>query len=201
MRSGCRTDGKRSARSPSAGPTSKLTRNAPAVPRTDARVHAMRSCTAGTGKKRRMSDVEQAATNRAFLREKAYADSKKLRARVSIYAYRDRPDNFWHWVLGLVDWPDLAGALDVGCGPGTYLSLLREEHPLVRAVGVDLSPGMAKEASRHAPVLVGDAARLPIPADAFDRVLAPHMLYHCPDIPAAIAELRRVLRPRGVLVA
>jgi SAM-dependent methyltransferase len=148
-----------------------------------------------------MSDVEQAATDRAFLREKAYADSTRLRARVSIYAYRDRPDNFWQWVLGLVDWPDGAHALDVGCGPGAYLSLLRAEHPLVRAIGLDLSPGMAKEARQHAPVVVGDAARLPLPADAIDRVLAPHMLYHCPDIPAAIAEMRRVLRPGGALVA
>jgi SAM-dependent methyltransferase len=148
-----------------------------------------------------VSDVEQAATDRTFLREKAYADSTKLRARVSIYAYRDRPDNFWQWVLGLVDWPDGARALDVGCGPGTYLSLLRVEHPRVRAVGLDLSPGMAREASRHAPAIVGDAARLPLAAGAMDRVLAPHMLYHCPDIPAAIAEVHRVLRPGGALVA
>jgi SAM-dependent methyltransferase len=37
--------------------------------------------------------------------------------------------------------------------------------------------------------------------DAVDRVLAPHMLYHCPDIPAAVEELRRVLRPGGTLIA
>jgi SAM-dependent methyltransferase len=148
-----------------------------------------------------MSDIEHAATDRELLREAAYADSTKLRARVSIYAYRERSDNFWQWVLGLVDWPAGARALDVGCGPGAYLSLLRDAHPGVRAVGLDLSQGMAEEASRHAPVVNGDAARLPFPDETFDRVLAPHMLYHCPDIPAAIAELRRVLRPGGALVA
>jgi len=148
-----------------------------------------------------MSDVERAATDRAFLQGHAYADSRKLNARVSIYAYRDRPDNIWEWVLGLVDWPAGARALDVGCGPGTYLALLRERHPSVRAVGVDLSLGMAKEARQHAPVVNGDAALLPLRDGVVDRVLAPHMLYHCPDIPAAIADLRRVLKPGGSLIA
>jgi SAM-dependent methyltransferase len=60
---------------------------------------------------------------------------------------------------------------------------------------------MAAEAAAHAPALVGDAAALPFPDATFDRVLAPHMLYHCPDIAAAVAELRRVLRPGGVLIA
>jgi SAM-dependent methyltransferase len=91
--------------------------------------------------------------------------------------------------------------LDVGCGPGTYLKLLGEHHPSVRAVGLDLSPGMANEASQHAPVVNGDASLLPFPDHAVNRVLAPHMLYHCPDIPATITELRRVLRPGGSLVA
>jgi SAM-dependent methyltransferase len=148
-----------------------------------------------------LSDVERAATDRTFLQQRAYADSTKLRARVSIYAYKDRPFDIWQWVLGLVDWPDGSRVLDVGCGPGSYLALLRERHPTVRAVGVDLSPGMAAEALQYAPTVNADAARLPFPDGTVDRVLAPHMLYHCPDIPAALAELRQVLRPGGRLVA
>src|SRR5262249_22508238 len=74
-------------------------------------------------------------------------------------------------------------------------------HPSVRAIGLDLSPGMASEASQHGPVVNGDAAHLPLRDESTDRVLAPHMLYHCPDIPAAISELRRVLRQGGWLVA
>lgn len=124
-----------------------------------------------------------------------------MRARASIYSYRDPPGELGPWVLGLVDWPDGTRALDVGCGPGSYLALLRAQCPEVRGIGVDLSPGMASEAARHAPAVNADVACLPLTDDCIDRVLAPHMLYHCPDIPAAIAEVRRVLRPGGALVA
>jgi len=80
--------------------------------------------------------------------------------------------------------------LDLGCGPGNYL-----EH--VSGVGVDLSFGMAREAGRLAPTAVGDVCALPIATDAIDRLLAPHMLYHAPDLDVAASELRRVLRPGG----
>jgi SAM-dependent methyltransferase len=150
---------------------------------------------------RALSDVERAATDRAFLQQSAYADSTKLRARVSIYEYRDPPGDIWAWVIGLVDWPDEACALDAGCGPGGYLARLRDLYPSVHAIGVDLSRGMAAEAARHAPTVNADVAHLPLPDEAVDRVLAPHMLYHCPDIPTAITELRRVLKPGGSLVA
>ena len=79
------------------------------------------------------------STDRSFLQQQAYADSTKLRARASIYAYRDPPGPIGPWVLGLVDWPEGGRAVDVGCGPGSYLSLLRELHPSVRAIGVDIS--------------------------------------------------------------
>ena len=49
-------------------------------------------------------------------------------------------------------------------------------------------------------MLVGDAQMLPLRSAAFDVALALHMLYHVPDRAAAIGELRRVVRPGGVLV-
>jgi SAM-dependent methyltransferase len=90
--------------------------------------------------------------------------------------------------------------LDVGCGPGQYLALLNRLADVV-AVGVDISEGMSREARVHAPTIVADAASLPFPAGAFDRVLAPHMLYHCADIAEAVGELRRVLALGGTLLA
>jgi ubiquinone/menaquinone biosynthesis C-methylase UbiE len=59
----------------------------------------------------------------------------------------------------------------------------------------------ARSAAGDGPLLVGDVQALPFADDAFDVTLAMHMLYHVPDRPRAIAELRRVLRPGGVALA
>jgi SAM-dependent methyltransferase len=135
--------------------------------------------------------------DREHLQKVAYADSRKLRDRISIHGYAQETKPFMATVLEQCDWPDGARVLDVGCGPGLYLRALAQQHG-VRAVGVDLSTGMAREARIHAPAAAADAARLPFPDGGFDRVLAAHMLYHCPDVEATVAELRRVLRPDGV---
>jgi SAM-dependent methyltransferase len=46
-----------------------------------------------------------------------------------------------------------------------------------------------------------DAQAIPFPTGYFDAVLANHMLYHIPDQPRAVAEIRRVLKPGGRLFA
>ena len=139
----------------------------------------------------KLGEVTEATTDRRLLTQEAYPNPTNLRARQSIYDFKEPVVDWWSWVLGHADWPDGTTVLDVGCGPGNYL-----EH--VRGIGVDLSLGMAREAQRHAPTLVGDVCALPVATDSIDRLLAPHMLYHAPDLPAAAAELRRVLRPGGV---
>jgi SAM-dependent methyltransferase len=141
------------------------------------------------------------ATNRSYLQQQAYADSGKLSARASIYRYREPPGSIPAWAAGLVDWQAGRRALDVGCGPGYYLRTLRTLQPEVAVVGVDLSPGMAREALAHAPTLTGDIASLPFPDATFDVAFAPHMLYHCPDIDAALRSVQRVLVDGGTLVA
>lgn len=67
-------------------------------------------------------------------------------------------------------------------------------------VCTDLSPGMAAEARSELAGEAGlsfaaaDAQALPFPDESFDVVLANFMLYHVPDRPRALAEIRRVLR-------
>jgi SAM-dependent methyltransferase len=136
--------------------------------------------------------VTEAAIDRRLLTEEAYPDSTNLRARQSIYDFKEPELDWFPWVLGHADWPEGATVLDVGCGPGNYLRELR------RGFGIDLSKGMAREARRHRPTAVGDVCSLPVRTDSIDRLLAPHMLYHAPDLDRGAAELRRVLREGGL---
>ena len=87
------------------------------------------------------------STDRERLVEHAYKTRRPLLARGNIYRYQRDPVAIHPWVLGQVDWPAGTRALDVGCGPGLYLAKLREIAPAADHVGMDLSPGMAAEAS------------------------------------------------------
>lgn len=90
--------------------------------------------------------------------------------------------------------------LEVGCGTG--LLLRRMASFARRARGVDLSPGMlAKARSRGLDVLEGSATRLPFPDRSFDVACAFKVLPHVRDIEVALAEMTRVVRPGGVIVA
>ena len=133
-----------------------------------------------------------------------YEDDRKLAARQRFWAAsrRDPPFDLFPWVLDLarIDGSVPADVLDVGCGNGAYeVEIARRGHVgLVAAV--DLSAGILRAAATDHRVNA-DAQRLPFPDSAFDVVLAPHMLYHVPDVTAAARECRRVLRPGGVFLA
>jgi SAM-dependent methyltransferase len=138
------------------------------------------------------------------LRHLAYADPGKLDDRRAIYQYQDPRPDFYGWILDQLDWPEQGTVLDLGCGPGTHLARLAGRHPRLTLVGGDVSLGMLAAARTAlpscAPVAL-DACALPFDDDAFDVVMANHMLYHVADLDQAAAELRRVIRPGGALLA
>jgi SAM-dependent methyltransferase len=93
-----------------------------------------------------------------------------------------------------------ARTLEIGPGNGSHLKVedlsAHEEY-----VALELRPFLSDQISQqpHLKVVVGDCqARLPFEDDAFDRVLAIHVLEHLDNLPAALEEVARVLRPSGL---
>ena len=98
--------------------------------------------------------------------------------------------------------PAMSGArvLDVGCGTGYTLSRLPNT---VRATGIDISStsvALARERAPHATIVQGSATALPFDDGAFDACIALDVLEHLDDDLDAARELRRVVRPGGVVL-
>jgi SAM-dependent methyltransferase len=91
--------------------------------------------------------------------------------------------------------------LEVGPGKGELAEQIARELG-AEVVAVDQSERMVElTRSRGIEALVGDVQKLPFDDGEFDAAVAAWMLYHVPDVDRAIAELYRVLRPGGRLVA
>lgn len=99
--------------------------------------------------------------------------------------------------------------LDVGCGTGNLLRTTGRRHPNVALVGLDPDPralARARRKARRAGLDVrldhGFAQELPYPDASFDRVFSSLMLHHLDSAAkdTLLAEVRRVLRPDGLLV-
>lgn len=98
--------------------------------------------------------------------------------------------------------------LDVGCGGGQVLLALARARPDAQAVGVDLSTGGLRRASRrardrragNATFARGSALVLPFPTGVFAASVSFFSIKHWPDARSGIAELARVTRPGGQLL-
>jgi len=99
--------------------------------------------------------------------------------------------------------------LDVGCGPGTITADLALLVAPGDVVGLDAAADVVTQAQEHAADLglanvrfeVGDLFALGYPDASFDVIHMHQVLQHLADPVAALVELRRVLRPDGVLAA
>jgi SAM-dependent methyltransferase len=91
--------------------------------------------------------------------------------------------------------------LEVGCGWGELAARVAAETG-AEVVAVDVSPRMVELArARGVDARLGDVQELAFADGAFDCAIAAWMLYHVPDLHRGLAELARVLRPGGRLVA
>lgn len=140
-----------------------------------------------------------------YLRTQQYNTASKLNDRVALHARFSTNTYGWQrWMFEQLALPPTAQVLEVGCGPGWLWFENRQRIPPGWQITLaDFSAGMLAEARHNLAGLTqiafeqADAQQLPFADAAFDAVIANHMLYHVPDRPRALAELRRVLRPGG----
>ncbi len=140
-----------------------------------------------------------------MLTKSAYADDRHLRSRMAIYAYAETAGDP-RWRTSVIPWDGTQIVADVGCGNGYDLRQIVPQGRCRHAIGLDLSAGMLRSLedlrqSGSLSLVQADAQRLPLPDGSVDVAMAMHMLYHVPDIPAAIRELRRITKRGGTVLA
>ena len=96
--------------------------------------------------------------------------------------------------------------LDVGCGTGSLTFALAKAADLGGIAAIDYSPVFVEEATRRntdprIKIRQADACDLPFEDGKFDRALALLVLHFVPETGRAVAEMRRVVRPGGVVAA
>jgi len=124
-------------------------------------------------------------------------------SRVSVLA---RMSDSWRWVGDLRGeelarvlrfLPPGSTVLDFGAGSGQQARRLSELGFRVAAVDVESSPYLAQSVF---PVHTYDGRSLPFADRCFDVVMSSNVMEHVDDLPSALRELRRILKPDGVML-
>lgn len=96
--------------------------------------------------------------------------------------------------------------LDVGAGTGNSTEGLARTYRKARLIALDLAVAMLRQVRRRSPwlrawqLVCGDAERLPLADASCDLVFSNLTLQWCQDLDSTFAEMRRVLRPGGLLL-
>jgi SAM-dependent methyltransferase len=129
-----------------------------------------------------------------------YTSEAGLVARASVYQGLAGPDAK-ELAVEAVRAVQPRRVLEVGCGWGEFAARVRDELG-AEVVATDLSPRMVELArGRGLAAALADVQQLPFRDASFDCAVANWMLYHVPDLDRGLAEIARVLRPGGRLVA
>jgi ubiquinone/menaquinone biosynthesis C-methylase UbiE len=96
--------------------------------------------------------------------------------------------------LGNVDRKRVA---DIGCGKGRFARLVKERFPRAQVAAVDLAEAMLARVPPELHRIAASMTALPLASASMDAAYATESLEHAIDIPAAVAELARIVKPGG----
>ncbi len=117
----------------------------------------------------------------------------------------------WSRLVGdeFLDWLATAPGLrwvDIGCGNGAFTELLMQRCKPTSIHAIDPSEGQlnfarTRPGAKGAAFEIGDAMALPYPDQSFDAAVMALVLFFVPDAARGVAEMKRVVRPGGLIAA
>lgn len=133
-----------------------------------------------------------------------YMDSNNLKVRIQLHEkYSTNPQGWFPWLYSQMNFNGVYRLLEIGCGNGQLwekntLNLRNREFFLS-----DSSEGMVKEVREkygsQFNCIVVDCEQIPFKDNYFDCIIANHVLFYLNDLNQGLKEIKRVLRPDGVL--
>lgn len=138
-----------------------------------------------------------------------YKDDSKLTTRISLYEkYGQHPRHYTDWLHLHYDFTPGCTIVELGCGTGKDWWERMDALPHgAKLMMSDFSTGMVdrlRQRFGHHPqteIRHLDIQSIDLMDDCADVVIANSMLYHVPDLPKAIREIRRILKPGGTFYA
>lgn len=138
-----------------------------------------------------------------------YKDDNNLSVRLKLHAkYSTNNQGLIPWLFEKYKFSTSDRILELGCGNGEQwngrIENLPADYTLILS---DFSVGMVKivweKYSGYPDMLAQriDIQNIPFPDNCFDVVIANYMLYHVPDLPKALSEVKRVLKSGGIFYA
>ena len=151
------------------------------------------------------SEARKKELNNAAAVKRQYSTAENLKTRISIHSkYSTNRQGFGNWIVSNYRIREGMSVLELGCGTGEmWVGKNEIIRRCSRFVLSDFSGGMLDKARetlsgcREIEYRMIDIQNIPLEDHSFDVVIANMMLYHVPDLPAALREVRRVLKDDG----
>lgn len=103
----------------------------------------------------------------------------------------------FHVKLVLEHLGDVKRVADVGSGKGRFARLVKERNPSATVIALDLAEAMLRHVPQGVERVAATMTALPLQTESCDGAYATESLEHAVDIPVAVAELARIVKPGG----
>lgn len=137
-----------------------------------------------------------------------YQNATNISARIRLHRdYSTNKEGWFSWVFKKLQLKPKMKILEVGAGNGALWTQNLANIPKRETIILsDISTGILADArnaignNQEFEYKVVDAQDIPFADNTFDLVIANHMLFYCDDLPKALAEIKRVLKPKANLI-